>query len=244
MRWLSTAARTCAPKRVRSTRNTSAPRISEADGDEKEPVGGEALRADLHRTLEVVRHAHRLLLGGVEPGEGRDRDEDDADGQQALVEVARPVQLSIERSLQHDGNRRAGEESDRQRGEERPAELVGQADGGVAADHGEAAVRQVDEIHHPQRHRQPHRQQEQQHPVGEPVEEHARGGREHQSGSRRREAFDGSRFRERRLALSGFSDYFFAAPCFLRSPAGSFTIGMVSNGTLTSSLPTFCTRRM
>jgi len=51
------------------------------------------------------------------------------------------------------------------------------------------------------------------------------------------------KFVERRLKRTPASEesiYF----CFLRSPAGSFTIGMVSNGTLTSSLPTFCTRRM
>ena len=50
---------------------------------------------------------------------------------------------------------------------------VHQRHGDVAADHGEAAVRQVDEIHHPERHRQPDRQQEQQHPVGEAVEQDA-----------------------------------------------------------------------
>jgi len=60
-------------------------------------------------------------------------------------------------------------------------------------------------------------------------------------------AFAGTTQRDsfrRNAACSEFLDYFFAAPCFLRSPAGSFTIGTVSNTTLTSSLPTFCTRRM
>ena len=34
-------------------------------------------------------------------------------------------------------------------------------------------MRQVDEVHHPERHRQPDREQEQQHPVGEAVKQHA-----------------------------------------------------------------------
>ena len=34
-------------------------------------------------------------------------------------------------------------------------------------------MRQVDEIHHPERHRQAHRQEEQQHPVGKAVEQNA-----------------------------------------------------------------------
>jgi NAD(P)H-hydrate repair Nnr-like enzyme with NAD(P)H-hydrate epimerase domain len=44
-------------------------------------------------------------------------------------------------------------------------------DGDIAAEHAEGAVRQVDEMHQPQRHRQAHRQDEQQHPEGEPVVE-------------------------------------------------------------------------
>ena len=51
--------------------------------------------------------------------------------------------------------------------------LPHQRHGDIAADHGKAAVREVDEIHHPQRHGQPDRQHEQQHPVGETVEQEA-----------------------------------------------------------------------
>jgi len=79
-------------------------------------------------------------------------------------------------ALQHrlGGLAHSEEPADRQGGQERPLQIVHQRDGDVAAEHGEAAVRQVDEVHHPQRHRQPHRQQEQQHPVGKPVEQDAR----------------------------------------------------------------------
>src|SRR5690242_21269333 len=41
------------------------------------------------------------------------------------------------------------------------------------------SMREVDEVHHAERHRQAHRQQEEQHPVGEAVEENAGGGGQH-----------------------------------------------------------------
>ena len=50
---------------------------------------------------------------------------------------------------------------------------VHQRDGDVTAEHREAAMREVDEVHHAERDRQPDRQQEQQHAVGEAVEQNA-----------------------------------------------------------------------
>jgi len=147
--------------------------------DQKNPVDGEAHAAGRHRALQPAGHRRRLLLGAVEPGEGGDRDEDDADGEQALVEVARAVQAPVERALQHDARGGRREEGRGEGGEERPAEAVRERHGDIAADHGEAAVRQVDEVHHAQRHRQADREQEEQHPVGEAVEQDAEERREH-----------------------------------------------------------------
>ena len=48
---------------------------------------------------------------------------------------------------------------------------VDQNDGDVAARHGEGAVREVDEVHQPERDGEPARQHEQQHAVGDAVEQ-------------------------------------------------------------------------
>ncbi len=56
------------------------------------------------------------------------------------------------------------------------AELLHREHGEIAARHREGAMREVDEVHQPQRHGQPHGEHEQQHAVGDAVEkdgEHA-----------------------------------------------------------------------
>ena len=152
--------------------------------DEKQPVHAEAHAEELQRALEGGRRVDRLLQGAVQVSGRRDRDEYDADGEQALVEVARAVQAPVERALEHDARRRGREEGRGKRGEERPPEGVRERHGDVATHHREAAVREVDEVHHPQRHRQSDREQEQQHPVGEAVEQDAGERSEHcESGS-------------------------------------------------------------
>ena len=49
--------------------------------------------------------------------------------------------------------------------------FVHQRDSDVASDHGEGAMREIDEIHQPERHRQPDRQDKQQHAIGDAVEQ-------------------------------------------------------------------------
>ena len=56
----------------------------------------------------------------------RHRHEDEADGEQHLVEMAAAVEMTIERALQHAPIAALDEEGQRQRGEERHAEPVHQ----------------------------------------------------------------------------------------------------------------------
>ena len=70
----------------------------------------------------------------------------------------RPQQRNAEK-----GNRQANQKGDIQ--------PLHQQHGEVAADHGEGAMRQVDEIHQPHGHGQADGQDEQEHPVGDAVEE-------------------------------------------------------------------------
>jgi hypothetical protein len=155
------------------------PRDQKRHADQEQPVHAERLAHDRDGAAQVGRNIQGLLDGAVDIGRDRHGDEDDADRQQALVEIGRPVEAPVKHALEHHAHGRRRYERQRQRGQERPAERVRQGHGDIAAEHGEAAMRQVDEIHHPERHRQPDRQEKQQHPVGKAVEQDAEGGGNH-----------------------------------------------------------------
>jgi hypothetical protein len=134
-------------------------------------ICAEADATDLDRAAQPCRQPDRLLHRAEEPGRDRRRHEDDADGEQDLVEFAGPVEPAKQRTLNDDAEDGRRYKGSRQSDHEGKAELAHDDDGHVAAQHAEGTVRQVDEIHHAQRHRQAHRQDEQKHPEGEPVEE-------------------------------------------------------------------------
>src|SRR6185503_283461 len=154
-----------------------------------------------------------------------DGDEGDADRQQALVEIRGAVEAAEESALEDHGNQRRDDEGERQRDKEVPAELVDRRNRGVPTHQRESVVRQVDEVHHPQRHRQPDRQQEQQHPVGDPVEQDAEDGSERHG-----------------LPLQPVVSE--AVAYFLPADPGSLTFSTLSITTLRRSLPTLRTCRM
>jgi hypothetical protein len=85
--------------------------------------------------------------------------------------VAAPVEAHVEGPLQHETDDSRDEEREGQRREERHAVAVHQDGGDVAAGHSEGAVREVDEVHQPERHGEPAGQHEQEHAVGDAVEE-------------------------------------------------------------------------
>ena len=81
------------------------------------------------------------------------------------------VDVHIERAFEHDPDRRGEDEGERQRGEKRQPEPVDQNDRDVAARHGEGAMREIDEVHQPERDREPACHHKQQHAVGDTVEQ-------------------------------------------------------------------------
>ena len=89
MRWLSTAARTCAPKRVYSSASDEQQRDDQRDADQEQPVDAEVQAEDGQGAAQIGRHLHRLLDRAVDIGRGRDRHEHEPDGEQHLVEIAR-----------------------------------------------------------------------------------------------------------------------------------------------------------
>ena len=141
------------------------------DADQEQPVFAEAEAEHVDRAAQIGRRFDGLLGRAEDVGGDGDGNESEADGEQHLVEIAGAVKPAVEHAFERDADHRRGQESHRQRRQERPVEVVHQRDGDVAAEHGEGAVRQVDEIHQPERHRQPDRQHEQQHAVGDAVEQ-------------------------------------------------------------------------
>src|SRR5262249_16153160 len=120
------------------------------------------------------------LLGSAKQiGGYRYRPERDSDGEQHLIEVARPIEPAIENAPERKPCRCRGDESYRQRCKKRPAKIVDQRRGQVAAEHGEGTMRKIDEIHQPERHGQANRQHEKQHAVSNAIEQDAEDGRQH-----------------------------------------------------------------
>ena len=81
----------------------------------------------------------RLLAGAEDIGGGRRRDEDQADREQHLVELAGPVEPAKQRPLEDDADDGRTEKGDGQRQQEGKAELAHDGDGDVAAEHAERA---------------------------------------------------------------------------------------------------------
>ncbi len=163
-RWSSTAARSRLP-------NEQA-----ADHDDHQPVAPDPDTEDIELALQHGRDVDELLRGAhdvIDPGH---RHEDEADGEQHLIEMALGIDMDIERALEHGPERGPEQESERQAEQERHAQAVHQHDRDVAARHREGAVGEVDEIHQAERDRQPAGEHEEQHPVGNAVEQngHAR----------------------------------------------------------------------
>jgi hypothetical protein len=147
-----------------------------ADHDDHQPVASDPGAEDLELALQHARDVDELLRGAHDVIDPRHRHEDQADGEQHLIEMALGIDMDIKRALEHGAERGAEQEGERQPEEKRHAQAVHQHDRDVAARHRESAVREVDEIHQAERDRQPAGEDEQQHPVGNAVEQngHAR----------------------------------------------------------------------
>ena len=145
-------------------------RQQSAQHDDQQPVAADADAGDLELALQVARNLHEHLARAHDIVGRRDRHEDEADGEQHLVEVRLSIDMRIERALEQEADRRARKKRHRQRQEEGNTQAVDQKDGDIGAGHGKRAVREIDEIHQAERHREAGREHEQQHAVGNSVE--------------------------------------------------------------------------
>ncbi len=142
-----------------------------ADDDDHQPVAANADTKQVDLPLQPLRQVDEHLRGAHHVVAGCDRHEDEADREQDLIQMGAVIQMAIEQPLQHEANGGADQKRKRQAGQERHAVPVDEDRTDVAARHRERAMREVDEIHQPKRHREPARQHEQQHAVGHAVEQ-------------------------------------------------------------------------
>ena len=118
-----------------------------------------------------------MLLRADEIVDRRHRHEDQADGEEHLVEMAPLVDMDIEGALEEEPDERAGDEDQRQGEEEIHAPAIDQEHADEAAGHGEGAMGEVDEIHDAERDGESDCKDEQDHPIGDAVEEDRQHGR-------------------------------------------------------------------
>ena len=89
MRRLSTAARICAPMRVRSKPSHSPITIDDADHDQEDAVGAVVHDAEIELAAAATTAASSGWFSGpTDQRHRRDHHEDQADGEQHLVELA------------------------------------------------------------------------------------------------------------------------------------------------------------
>ncbi len=120
--------------------------------------------------MNYLRGAHGVV-------DRRYRHEHQADREQHLVEMALAVDVNVKRALEQKSEQRRGEKGDRQAEQKRNAEAVHGDEGDVAAGHGEGAVREIDEVHQPERDGEPAGEHEQEHAVGDAIEQNGQHGR-------------------------------------------------------------------
>ncbi len=145
-------------------------RDAQADRDQEQAVDADIESRQRDLPAQEVGQGQRLLLGAEEVMRRGDGHEHQTDREQHLVEMRRAVQTAVQRALEHDADGGAGQGDDGQGREKRDPRTRQQDDADIAAEHREGAVREVDEVHQPQRHRQAHADQKQQHARRDTVE--------------------------------------------------------------------------
>ena len=114
-------ARSRLPKRVLREDELQADREQAADHDDEQAVAADADAEKFELPLQHARELDEHLLRAHDVVDRRDRHEDEADGEQHLVEMALAVDVHIERALEQRPDQRGDEEGDGQPGEERHA---------------------------------------------------------------------------------------------------------------------------
>ena len=119
--------------------------------------------------LEPLRQLDDLLTRRHEVVHAGHGHEGQPDGKQHLIQVRLLVHGPVKRSLQHRSQQRNAEKGDRQTHQKGHVKALHQQHSDVTAAHGKGTMRQVDEVHQPQRDRQPHTDEKQQHARGNAI---------------------------------------------------------------------------
>ncbi len=148
----------------------------------QQPGGGQARQQDggaigrpgqaghqLDAAFQQRRHRHLQRRAAPDHADQLVQAEDDAEGGQHLCQVVARIEVAEHQPFQ----RQAGQQRHRQRQQQRKPEAAGgrgEAGAQIGAQHVLHAMRQVDEVHHPEHQRQPRRHQEQQDAELQPVQ--------------------------------------------------------------------------
>ena len=144
-----------------------------ARNDDDHAVGRERAPEELGLALHEIRQRRGERVRPVREPRDRDRDEDQADREQHLLELAGGVEPRVQQPLEHHAPERHHDAGDDERREPGHPEPRHRGDHQVAPGHREHAVGEVDEAHQAHRDRQADRDRVQDHPVREAVERDA-----------------------------------------------------------------------
>jgi hypothetical protein len=140
-----------------------------ADDDEP-PDGIEQAAHQRHRTREQFRHRQAQRFRAPHELHALVDEQNDAEGRHHVVEMVARVELPKHQQFERERKCERRGKRQHQRREEAAGEAV-ERHRQIGAQHVLNAVREVDEVHHPEHQRQPGRDQEQQHPELQPVED-------------------------------------------------------------------------
>ncbi len=121
MRRLSTAARICAPMRVRSKPSQRPTTMRDPDHDEDDAVRTIARHAEIDLTLQSGGRTSGWFSGPSSQCHRGDHHEHEADGEEHLVELGRPVEPGIQQALEEHAHGGGGHESEGKGGHEAEA---------------------------------------------------------------------------------------------------------------------------
>ncbi len=140
------------------------PHHHRAENDDENPVSREIAAEERKLAFQIIGQNHRLLERSVNEARHRHRDENQADREQHLLEVARRVEPGVKQPLEDHAAGGDERECEREGEREGHAETRDRRGEDVAPGHGEHPVGEIGEPHQAHRHRQADRDHVQDHP--------------------------------------------------------------------------------
>src|SRR5262249_4152311 len=140
-----------------------------SDPDQENAVGAVLHEAKIDLTSQFRRQLQRLALRSDQDRERRHKNEDQADRQQNLIQLAGTVKPAVERLFQDHTQGNTSDKDKRERDWKTEIRAAHRQQDDVAAEHRKRAVGKVDKSHQPHGDRQSDRDNEKHGPGCEPA---------------------------------------------------------------------------